>query len=106
MRSGCKSKPNCAGYDGWCTAGAWPITVITIVLTAFAAVRIAYTSSAIGYYQQLLNLVGPHVTANQVEVFNSRFAQIRSAQQYLTLTQEIAGIAQQHGLTLPEFEPW
>jgi hypothetical protein len=86
--------------------GLWPSMVVLIVGVAFTAIRISYTSSAIGYYQQLLNLVGPHVTADQVKVFNSRFAQIRSAQQYVTLTKEISGIARQHGLMLPDFEPW
>ena len=85
---------------------AWPATVLIGVLFTFDATRTMYTSRAIGHYRQLVALVGPHVSESALQTYESRFAQIRSAQDYTDLTDELLKIGTDNGLILPEFEPW
>jgi hypothetical protein len=86
--------------------GLLPFAVVFMVFAFFLPVKLSYTAKAIGNYNQLLNLVGPFVTPNEVLVFNSRFAQVTSAQDYVVLKSELRAIAQSHKLRLPKFEPW
>jgi hypothetical protein len=65
-----------------------------------------YTARAIANYQQLLNVVKPFVSDDDVKRFNSQFAQIRSAKEYISVTEQLKSIALQHNLVIPDFAPW
>jgi hypothetical protein len=86
--------------------GLLPAIFVMTAISLFTAAKTSYTAKAIGNYNQLINLVGPFVTSNEVLVFNSRFAQVTSAQDYVALNSELRAIAQSHKLRLPKFEPW
>jgi len=84
----------------------WPLTAVLVVIAGFSAVRTSYTGRAIAHYKQLTALVAPFASEAQIKSFDSRFAQIRSASDYVGLTSELATIATQHNLRLPDFQPW
>jgi hypothetical protein len=86
--------------------GLWPATAVFAVLMGFNAIQTSYTVRAIAHYNQLVTLIGPFVDDGKIKSFNSRFAQIQSGSDYLALTAELAAIAQQHSLKLPDFKPW
>ena len=76
------------------------------ILVAFLAINIIYTSRAIAHYRQLTAVVGPYISEDEMKVYDSRFAQIRSAQDYVDLTGELVNLGAEYGLTIPEFQPW
>ena len=84
----------------------WPWTVVMSILVAFLAINIIYTSRAIAHYRQLTAVVGPYISEDEMKVYDSRFAQIRSAQDYVDLTGELVNLGAEYGLTIPEFQPW
>lgn len=84
----------------------WPITLALAIVIAFSGVRTTYTSRAIGHYRQLTALVGPYISESEMKTYDSRFAQIRSGQDYTDLTRELVELATENGLVIPNFRPW
>jgi len=84
----------------------WMLSIFIVFGHLFQAAKDTYTAKAISNYQQLLNLIGPFVTSDEVKTLNSRFAQIRTAHDYVVLNDQLKSLAQQHKLVLPQFEPW
>ena len=84
----------------------WPMTLVLATFVAFNVIITTYTSRAIGHYRQLTALVGPYISESEMKTYDSRFAQIRSAQEYTDLTRELVELATENGLVIPNFRPW
>jgi hypothetical protein len=83
-----------------------PLIVFVIAINIFSVARAMYTTAAVTYYHQLINLDGPFLSPVDITMYHSRFAQIRSAQDYTDITNELRQIATTHQLKLPSFTAW
>ena len=76
-------------------------TISLLSLSTLLVAQEMYINNAVTYYNQLLETVTPNINDAQYKVFNSRFAQIRSQRDYISLTKDLRGIATTTALTLP-----
>ena len=84
----------------------WPMTLVLAISITFNIIKTTYTSRAIGHYRQLTALVGPYISESEMKTYDSRFAQIQSAQEYTDVTRELVELATENGLVIPNFRPW
>jgi hypothetical protein len=83
---------------------------LTLSLALFLAagmtisfVQATYENKAVTYYKQLVAIVGPDISSAQILDFDSRFAQIRTRQDFVSIIDELKKISLDHGRTLPSF---
>ena len=77
--------------------------VFTFGFFAINAIRELYINSAVSYYYQMSSIIAPIVTENETIQLNSRFSQIQSKKDYITLIKEMQSIASDNNMVVPEF---
>jgi hypothetical protein len=91
------------------TAGTW-VTSLLLVLTMSMVVsdfiRFSYVNSAISYYHQLDAITAPFIDQSERVSLRSKFAQIKSKQDYVTIIQRLQSIAKENGQAVPDFSIW
>lgn len=68
--------------------------------------RDRYVNSAIAHYSQLKRIVSPYVSQNEIQLLDSRFSQIQSANDFESIIVQLNDITKQHNAKVPEFEVW
>lgn len=82
------------------------VIVFSVVTLLSSYARIAYINSAVSHYQQVLRVVSPYLQDTERELLESRFAQIRSKEDYVAIVERLEKTAENHGQFVPKFEPW
>jgi hypothetical protein len=77
------------------------LSIQTVVLA-----RLTYVNGALAHYHQSLKIAAPYVDSQQRLLIESRFAQIRSREDYVNVVGNLETIARDHGQYVPEFSPW
>lgn len=78
--------------------------VFAVTVVSFSLVKTKYINQAITHYLQVLTIAKPYLNSNQVEKFNSEFAQIKNSKEYKNLINEIEDVLKDNQLEKPEFE--
>jgi hypothetical protein len=73
-------------------------------LTRFVKVKAA--NDAYSYFAQSMAICRPYLDAHETLVLESRFASIRSRDDYIAVTEELRRVAASTNQRLPEFKPW
>jgi len=68
--------------------------------------RDRYVNSAIAHYSQLKRIVSPYVSQNEIQLLDSRFSQIQSANDFESIIVQLNDITKQHNAKVPEFVVW
>ena len=66
----------------------------------------AYCNAAIAHYRQSLAICRPYLEPGEADVIESRFALIRSKDDYVGVLARLDEVADANGVELLEFEPW
>jgi hypothetical protein len=68
--------------------------------------RIAYETSAVQHYQQVLKITSPYLSDADRRDVESKFAQIRSRTDYIAIVDGLSDTAKAHGKRIPKFKVW
>jgi hypothetical protein len=60
----------------------------------------------ISRFNQEIVIVSPYITEQQRQIFQSRFASMKTRAEFVTLFDEINKIAEQNGKPKSDFTPW
>lgn len=85
------------------------ILVLLTVLAAWvagSAARTEYIGRSALNFRQMLETDSPYLNEQQRFQYESRFAQIRTRQDYADILSQLDNIAEQHGQRVPRFEIW
>jgi hypothetical protein len=58
------------------------------------------------YYRQSLTICRPYMSEQQALMYESRFAALRSRDQYLAIVNDLKRVADSNDLRLPDYHPW
>lgn len=73
------------------------------VFCSFQLFTLSYTNFAVTHFKQCLAICEPYVSELQVKHFRSRFAQIESRENYVSLLRDICKVVVANGAKCPEF---
>jgi hypothetical protein len=87
---------------------SWLLGVFAVfsVILLVRFVMINYTNIAITYFEQSLAICGPYLTDQEAKEIRSGFARIKKREDYVKIMQLLEGVAEPHGLKLPQFTIW
>jgi len=84
----------------------WPMRLLvlfSLVYLTLMGYRIAYINSSIAYFEQLLAISSPYLSADERIQMRSSFAQIQNSTDYARLTERLATVAKARGQRVPPF---
>jgi hypothetical protein len=82
------------------------IVGINVVTAWVQFARSTYVNSAVIHYQQALRISSPYLSDSEHRETESRFAQIASRADYISVVGGLEDIAKKNGQRVPEFYPW
>jgi hypothetical protein len=65
-----------------------------------------YTNEVIGRFNQEILIITPDITEQQRQVYQSRFASMKTRAEFVSLFQEVNKTAAAHGKPQSGFIPW
>jgi hypothetical protein len=68
--------------------------------------EVSASNQAYTYFRQSLDICRPYISEHDSQVFESRFAAIRTRDEYVGITDDLKRIAAPNRLSLPDFKPW
>lgn len=68
------------------------------------SVKIKYINDATSHYYQLINIVSPGLSQEEILEYNSKFSQIESKEDYVNLIQALENIAKEQQRKIPDFK--
>jgi len=81
--------------------------VVYIMTTFFIQnLKVTTANELYTYFEQSLNICRPYISENQEQVLMSRYAALRTREEYIEITNDLKQIADSNHLNLPEFKPW
>lgn len=72
----------------------------------FILARESSIHAAIVHYRQMLSMIRPFVSQDQINKYDSRVSQIQTDQDYKSLITEIETLAKANSCHVPTFTPW
>jgi hypothetical protein len=95
--------PKVIGYLEWVIliGGLFQFGASTAGQLKLSAANDAYT-----YFRQSLDICRPYMTDHQTQLLESRFAALRTRDEYISITNDIKQVAATDNLLLPDFHPW
>jgi hypothetical protein len=80
---------------------------IYVAVIAFAGdVRMSAANKAYAYFEQSLIICRPYIDEHTTQMIRSRYAQIRTRDDYVAVINDIRAAASANHVRLPEYEPW
>lgn len=89
--------------------GLWAVLLFILFLMAEFTVedlKAKAANQAYTYFRQSVDICRPYLTNSQVQLFESRYAALRTKHEYTELTNELEQVASANKLRLPDFTPW
>jgi hypothetical protein len=88
-----------------------PVTVAGLglfLLGGFFAMtlKVATENALYTNFEQSLDICRPYISDHQAQVLKSRYASLRTRDEYLAITNEMKQVADASHLSLPDFKPW
>jgi ABC-type nitrate/sulfonate/bicarbonate transport system permease component len=86
-----------------------PFLILVIFLLVFAVVQanqMTYISRSITHFHVLLQMTSPYISEHQRLLYQSRFAQVSSKDDYAKVVDELTTICHTNNLKTPEFSVW
>lgn len=80
--------------------------IVASVFAAFYAARVSYINSAVTYFQQCRTIIAPYIKQEEEKMLVSKFSQIWSRDDYITVVSNIEKIASKNGQRVPDFKIW
>ena len=71
-----------------------------------STLKVIAANDAYTYFAQSITICRPYLTDSQTEVFESRFAALRSRSEYIRITDDLIKVAAANNLRLPEHKLW
>jgi len=108
-RKGAKNNGESKTFDRIMEKIMRPALIIFIFLLVFSMVQanqMAYISRAITHFQVLTKITSPYISEDQRLLYQSRFSQISSKDDYEKLVNELLGICKSKNLKSPKFTIW
>ena len=68
--------------------------------------RVATANDLYTNFEQSLDICRPYLTEHQAQVLKSRYAALRTREEYVAITNEMGQVADSNHLRLPDFKPW
>jgi hypothetical protein len=84
-------------------------TIVSVCLGTIIFVQIlllSYTNQIIAHYNQELAIITPDITEQQRQIYQARFASMKTRQDFVSLFEEINKTAESHGKPQSTFIPW
>jgi len=85
------------------------LCAVSVCLSAIINVQVlfmAYSNSVISRFNQELTIITPDITEQQRQIYQSRFASMKTRAEFVSLFDEINKIAEAHGKPKSNFIPW
>ena len=86
----------------WCSSTGVFFAAIVNVQIIF----LDYSNSVISRFNQELTIITPDITEQQRQIYQSRFASMKTRVEFVSLFEEINKTAEQHGKRKSDFIPW
>jgi hypothetical protein len=90
-----------------------PFLQSTIVFFLFLAcmhfvqdLKVKTANELYTYFQQSLDICRPYINEHQEQILKSRFAALRTRDEYITIANELQQVADANHVMLPDFKPW
>jgi hypothetical protein len=80
--------------------------IYILVIYSVGELKVSAANQAYTYFRQSTDICRPYISEHQTQQFESRFAALRSRDEYVEITNELKQIAASNHLNLPEFKPW
>lgn len=78
-------------------------TVFILTFFTLNLVKTKYQNQAVVYYSQMIAIVTPYLSKDDVNKFHSEFAQIKNKSDYVSIINDLEEVAQKNNLEKPEF---
>jgi len=82
------------------------LLLLTTVISLIEVNQLAYIDGAISHFRRLLAITAPYMPAETRLMYESRFAQIASSEDYVALERDLQGICHGKSLKCPSFSVW
>jgi hypothetical protein len=86
-----------------------PMIIVVVFLLVFSMIQgnqMAYIGRAITHFQMLTKIAGPYLTEDQRLIYQSRYSQISSKDDYAKLVNELSVLCKFKNLKTPTFTIW
>ncbi len=87
---------------------AFILLFMVYLLAAFLVedLKVGTANEAYTYFRQSMNICRPYISEHEAQLLESRFAALRTREEYIGITDEMKQIAGSNHLNLPDFKPW
>ena len=86
----------------WLTTGSVCLSTVLGVQLFF----MGYSNAVVGRFNQELAIITPDITEQQRQIFQARFASMKTRTEFVSMFEEINKIAEAHGKHKSNFIPW
>jgi hypothetical protein len=86
----------------WLLTTSFCLSAFLFMLLLF----LAYSNTVISRFNQELAIVSPYITEQQHQIFQSRFASMKTRAEFVKLFDELNKIAEENSKPRSEFTPW
>ncbi|MFN2475308.1 MAG: hypothetical protein ABR526_03085 [Chthoniobacterales bacterium] len=79
------------------------------LIVGFAVIQIfltLYSDDVVSAFRQELAVIAPYITPDERVMYEARFASVERREQFVTLLDELNGVAERHGAKRSKFAPW
>lgn len=88
------------------TKALWPVVTVTLMFVTiifFQSYRVSYISRAASHVEQMIAIVSPYLSPEQLSIYRSKFALVSNRGEYISLVTELHRIAQDNSVKAPRF---
>lgn len=78
-------------------------TVFVLTFFTLNLVKTKYANQAVVYFTQMITIVTPHLSEQEINEFHSNFAQVKNKSDYVSIISSLEDVVQKNNLEKPEF---
>ncbi len=83
-----------------------PFGLFIFVQYQVQSLKVEAANDAYTYFRQAKSICRPYMTESQAQMFDARFAAVRSRDEYIEIKGDLERLAKGNNLRLPDFTPW
>ncbi|MDN5068036.1 hypothetical protein [Aliarcobacter butzleri] len=82
------------------------LSILLFMIIMVQNIKLQYINTSIIYYKQLLNIVAPYLSEQEIKIYNSKFSLIKNKEEYEKLVDELYDISYDNKLEFKKRDIW
>lgn len=82
------------------------LSILLFMIIMVQNIKLQYINTSIIYYKQLLNIVAPYISEQEIKIYNSKFSLIKNKEEYEKLVDELYDISYDNKLEFKKRDIW